>query len=77
MAAGVRIAGVPRSGTTHATASIETAIEVADQLIPGTSTNYRDFYELEFSPGYYALRPEAVQSSTWSEVKSLYRGLKQ
>ena len=74
MAAGVLIEGVPRTGATHATASIETAIGVADELIPGTATNYRDFYEIVFSPGYDALGPVAVKPSTWSEVKSLYRG---
>ena len=70
--------GVPRSGgSTHATASIEMAIEVADQLILGTSTNYRDVYEIECSPGLFALDPVAVQGSTWSTVKSLYRGVDQ
>jgi hypothetical protein len=34
---------------------IDPIIEVADQLIPGTSTSYRDVYQVELSDGFWAL----------------------
>ena len=61
------------SGT--ATGFVDPIIEVADELIPGTTENYRDYYEIEFSPGYYALGdPTPVKPSTWGQIKRLYSG---
>lgn len=42
-------------------------------IIPGTTDNFRDFYEVEFSPGYWALGfPTATTPTSWGRIKSLY-----
>jgi len=54
-------------------ASIDHDIEIADELIPGTSNLYSEFFELEFSSGYWALGPPApVAPNRWGQIKKLY-----
>jgi hypothetical protein len=47
-------------------------IEIADLLIPGTSANYRSYFEIEFSPGYFALNGTSTRETTWGRIKKLY-----
>jgi hypothetical protein len=63
----------PGSGThAQAVATADPVIEVADQIIPGTSSSYRDYFDIEFSPGYYALGQSPVRDTTWGKIKRLY-----
>jgi hypothetical protein len=56
-----------------ATAFIDPQFTVSDDLIPGTSSKYSDFYEIEYGPGYWALgNPSPINSVTWGKIKSLY-----
>lgn len=59
---------------TNATANayVDPVIEIADETIPGSSDSYRDHYEIEFSPGYFALVPAPVEKTTWGRIKQLY-----
>jgi hypothetical protein len=67
-------AEVLQGGTSSsATAFIDPVFEVSDDLIPGTSSRYKDFFEVEFGAGYYALgNPTPVETTTWGKIKSLY-----
>ena len=64
---------VSGTGTAGAIAYIDPEISVADEIIPGTTESYRDYYEIEFSQGYWALgNPTPVEPTTWGRIKSLY-----
>lgn len=56
-----------------ATAFIDPVIEVADEIIPGTSSSYRDYFDIEFGSGYQIGNPTAVEQKTWSDLKALYK----
>jgi hypothetical protein len=57
----------------EATASVGPVFEIASAFIPGTASEYRDFFEIEYSPGYWALEnPTPVHTTTWGKIKSLY-----
>lgn len=75
LTASANIAGeVLQSGTSSSgTAWIDPVIEIADELIPGSSFNFRDYYEIEVAPGYWALGTAPVASTTWGRLKNLYR----
>ena len=62
--------GTGGAATGAATAMIDPIIEVADQTIPGTSDSYRDYYTIEFSPGYDAQTP--VKKTTFGQIKRRY-----
>jgi len=63
----------PASGNAGAEAFIDPIIVVSSDIIPGTSTRYDEVYEVEFSPGYWALgNPTPVEASTWGRIKQLY-----
>ena len=52
---------------------VDPIIEVADEAIPGGGgSTYRDHYEIEFAPGYWALGTMPVQETTWGRIKQLY-----
>ena len=53
-------------------ATLDPVIEVADMTIPGTSARFRDFFTIEFSPGYFALGQVPVERTTWGKIKRLY-----
>ena len=74
MTADAGIAGEVLVTGTFATASswVDPVIAVADETIPGSSDSYRDHYEIEFSPGYYALDQSPVERTTWGKIKRLY-----
>jgi hypothetical protein len=56
-----------------ATASVDPAvIEIGEGTIPGTSESFRDYYEIEFGPGYWALDPAPVEPVTWGQLKTRY-----
>ena len=56
-----------------ATAFIDPQFVVSDELIPGTSSKYSDYYEIEYGPGYWALgNPSPVNTTTWGKIKALY-----
>lgn len=61
------------SDNASAEAFIDPIIVVSSDIIPGTSTRYDEVYEIEFSPGYWALgNPTPVEASTWGRIKRLY-----
>lgn len=60
------VVGTPAT-TGSATGMVDPIIEVADELIPGTDSNYRDFFTIEFSPGYDAQTP--VEPMTLGKLK--------
>jgi len=61
---------VSAAGTAGAIAYIDPEISVADEIIPGTSVNYRDYFEIEYSEGYWALgNPAPVEPTTWGRLK--------
>jgi hypothetical protein len=63
----------PPEGTSiQAGATADPVIEIADAIIPGTSAGYRDYFTVEFSPGYYALGQSPVERTTWGKIKRLY-----
>jgi len=47
-------------------------IEISDEIIPGSSANYRDHFAIEYGPGYYALGPTPTVPTSWGRVKALY-----
>jgi hypothetical protein len=54
-------------------AEVDPIIQVDDQIIPGTSANFRDFFQIEFSEGYWALgNPNPTERTTWGQLKRLY-----
>ena len=56
-----------------AEAFVDPIFVVSSDIIPGTSTRYDEVYEVEFSPGYWALgNPTPVEPSTWGRIKQLY-----
>ena len=56
-----------------AEAFVDPIFVVSSDIIPGTSTRYDEVYEVEFSPGYWALgNPAPVEPSTWGMIKQLY-----
>lgn len=60
-------------GSASATAYVDPVIEVSPGLIPGTSESYRDYFDIEFGPGYFALGETPVQPTTWGDLKARYR----
>jgi hypothetical protein len=57
----------------EASASIRSDIEVSSDLIPGTDSKYSDYFEIEYSPGYWALvDPSPINPTTWGKIKALY-----
>jgi hypothetical protein len=64
----------PTEGTAStAEATFDPVIEIADMTIPGTTASYRDYFTVEFSPGYFALGQVPVERTTWGQIKRLYR----
>jgi len=55
-----------------ATAFIDPVIEVVDDVIPGTSSSYRDYFDIEFGSGYFALDTTPVEPTTWGQLKTRY-----
>jgi hypothetical protein len=53
--------------TGSATGMIDPVVEIADEIIPGTTSSYRDFFSIEFSEGYDAQTP--VTRITFGELK--------
>jgi len=51
---------------------IDPVIEVADEVIPGTAVNYRDYFGVEFAPGYDALGSVPTRNATWGMIKKRY-----
>ena len=47
-------------------------IAVANEVIPGTAVNYRDYFKVEFAPGYDALGSTPTQSATWGMLKKKF-----
>lgn len=74
MTASAGIAGEVLTSGTAATANayLDPVIEVADQTIPGSSDSYRDHYQIEFAPGYWALGQAPAERTTWGRIKQLY-----
>jgi hypothetical protein len=65
--------GVAFSGSGESTASLGPGFEISSAFIPGTEYQYRDFFQIEYSPGYWALgNPTPVNPTTWGRIKSLY-----
>ena len=57
----------------EATATITPNFAITTDLIPGTNSKYSNYFEIEYSPGYWALgNPTPVQTSTWGKMKSHY-----
>jgi hypothetical protein len=71
--AGIGAESPPLVAGSSAEATFDPVIEVADMTIPGTSAKYRDFFTVEFSPGYFALGQSPVEQTTWGKIKRLYR----
>lgn len=65
--ASMRIVSISTPAMGNAIGIVDPIIEVADETIPGTTASYRDFYAIEFSPGYDAQTP--VQRVTFGELK--------
>lgn len=63
--------GVPVGAVGTATGFIDPVIEVVDEIIPGTSDSYRDYYVIEFSEGYGAQTP--VESTTFGRIKRQFQ----
>ena len=63
----MRTVGTGGATMGSAVGMVDPIIEVADEVIPGTSSSYRDFFEIEFSPGYDAQTP--VRRATFGEIK--------
>ena len=65
-----------RTGTDDwgdATASIGVEFAVSSTLIPGTASKFSDFFQIEYSSGYWALgNPTPVTATTWGRLKRLY-----
>ena len=70
---GIGAETLPEVAASSAEATFDPVIEVADITIPGTSANFRDFFTIEFSPGYFALGQVPVERTTWGNIKRLYR----
>ena len=68
------VGGAPIPGMrAEATAFAGPAFEITSAFIAGTESQYRDFFEIEYSPGYWALgNPTPVTPTTWGRIKSLY-----
>lgn len=57
-----------------ATAYIDPVFSIADEIIPGSTANYRDHFEVQLSPGYWALgNPTPVEKTTWGRIKRFYQ----
>lgn len=56
--------------TGSATGMVDPVIEIADQIIPGTSDSYRDYFTLEVSDGLTGNVP--VQRVTFGELKRMF-----
>jgi len=65
--ASMGIVSNPSPAAGEATGTINPVIEIADEIIPGTSSSYRDFFAMEFSDGYDVQTP--VERITISELK--------
>ena len=57
----------------QAGATADPVIEIADVTIPGTAASFRDYFTVEFSPGYFALGPTPVERTTWGAIKARFR----
>jgi hypothetical protein len=55
-----------------ASAWVDPVIAIADETIPGTALSYRDHYQIETAPGYWALDTVPVRTTTWGKIKRLY-----
>ncbi len=62
--------GTGGATTGSATGMVDPIIEVADEMIPGTTSSYRDFYAVEFSEGTDAQTP--VERVTLGGLKQLF-----
>lgn len=57
----------------EATATITPDFAISTDLIPGTNSPYSDYFQIEYSPGYWALGdPTPVAPTTWGKIKTLY-----
>jgi hypothetical protein len=56
----------------NATAFIDPVIEVVDDVIPGTSSSYRDYFDIEFGSGYFALDTVPAEPATWGQIKTRF-----
>ena len=72
--ANVAAEGSPTAGTSAiATAMVDPAFAVADQIIPGTSSSYRDYFEIEYGAGFWELNNTPVEhTTTWGRIKRMY-----
>jgi hypothetical protein len=58
--------GLNTSAATHA----GFRIGIVDEVVPAMNGSYRDFFSLEFGPGYFALgNPTPVAPATWGGIK--------
>lgn len=62
------------SGSATADAFVDPLIEITDLLIPNTSERYRDYFDIEFSAGYFALGDPTTPTlpQTWGGLKTRY-----
>ena len=58
--------------SSSSTGWVDPIVSIANQTIPESSANYRDHYEIEYAPGYWALGSTPVQETTWGRIKQLY-----
>jgi hypothetical protein len=65
----VDLGAASAGGRVRAEGMVDPIIEVADQLIPGTSSNFREFFEVELGDGYWAL-PSSITS--WGSLKGRF-----
>jgi hypothetical protein len=61
-----------RRTTASASAWVDPVIAIADETIPGTAVNYRDHFQIETAPGYWALDTVPARTTTWGKIKRLY-----
>lgn len=75
MVASANVAAEIVQGNTSASvlAYVDPDIQIANAVIPGTAVNYRDYFGIEFAPGYNALSQVPVQETTWGRIKQLYQ----
>jgi len=69
--AGLGVEELQSSLAGTATTFIDPVIEIGDEVIVGTTSNYRDYFTIEFGSGYM-LGSVPVQPATWGEIKSRY-----
>ena len=71
--AGISAESPPGEAASSAEATFDPVIEVADMTIPGTTASFRDYFTVEFSPGYFALGQIPIERTTWGKIKRLFR----